>query len=65
VFVLLVPMSGNDSEPPECYSLLGYVVPCGLAAEQRHGAGFALAGAVLSTVLVALGSAAGRRGRAA
>ena len=61
VFVLLLPLSGNDSDPPECFSALGYVVPCGLGPEQQHGEGFALAGAVVAAVLVGVGSAMGRR----
>jgi hypothetical protein len=63
VFVLLIPTGGNDTDPPECYSVFGYVVPCGLGPEQAHGAGFAGAGALLSAALIAIGSAAGRRDR--
>lgn len=62
-FVLLIPSSGIDSDPPECYSYLGYVVPCGFGPHQSHGAGFATAGAVAAALLVATGSAAGRRER--
>lgn len=29
VHILLLPASGVDSQPPECYSYFGYVVPCG------------------------------------
>lgn len=61
VFVLLFPSSGNDSDPPECFSVFGYVVPCGFGAERNGRAEFALAGAVLSAGLVAVGSAVGRR----
>ena len=61
VFVLLLPYSGNDSDPPECFSLLGYVVPCGLGPEQAHGIGFAVAGGIVAVALVGLGSALGRR----
>jgi drug/metabolite transporter (DMT)-like permease len=61
VFVLLLPWSGNDSDPPECFSVLGYVVPCGPGPEQQQGQGFALAGAVVAAVLVGAGSAVGRR----
>jgi hypothetical protein len=61
VFVLLVPVRGNDSDPPECFSAFGYVVPCGLGPEQSHGSGFAFAGAVLGASLVGIGAAAGRR----
>lgn len=41
VFVLLLPYSGDDTDPPECYSVFGYVVPCGLGheQEQEHGVG--------------------------
>lgn len=28
VLVLLFPGSGIDRQPPECYSVFGYVVPC-------------------------------------
>lgn len=61
VFVLLLPASGQDSDPPECFSVFGYVVPCGLGREQPHGSAFALAGAVMAVGLVAVGSVAGRR----
>lgn len=64
VFVLLFPSHGIDSNPPECYSVLDYVVPCGLGPQQSQGIGFALAGAGLSTALVVVGSAVGRRERA-
>jgi len=60
-FVLLIPSGGNDSDPPECFSFFGYVVPCGFGPEQSHGAGFAGAGALLAASLVAAGSVAGRR----
>jgi hypothetical protein len=62
VFVLLIPTGGNDTDPPQCYSVLGYVVPCGLGPEQRLGPGFAFAGALLSAVLITIGSAVGRPG---
>lgn len=29
VLLLLTPASGVDTNPPECYSTFGYVVPCG------------------------------------
>ena len=61
VFVLLLPWSGNDSDPPECFSVFGYVVPCGLGPEQRQGEGFAVAGAVAAVALVTTGSVVGRR----
>ena len=61
VFVLLLPWGGNDSDPPECFSVFGYVVPCGPGPEQQHGEGFALAGALVAAGLVAAGSAVGRR----
>jgi hypothetical protein len=28
VLLLLFPGSGIDRQPPECYSMFGYVVPC-------------------------------------
>jgi hypothetical protein len=62
-FVLLLPSHGIDSDPPECYSYLGYVVPCGLGPAQDSGSGFAGAGAVVAALLVAGGSVAGRRDR--
>ena len=61
VFALLVPTSGHDSDPPECFAMLGYVVPCGFGPDQSQGMGFALSGAVLAAVLVGIGSAVGRR----
>ena len=61
VFALLLPTGGNDSDPPECFSMFGYVVPCGFGPEQSQGIGFALSGAVLAAALVGIGSAAGRR----
>lgn len=63
VLVLLFPTGGNDSDPPECFSAFGYVVPCGLGPEQAQGPGFALAGAVLAAVLVGVGSFVGGRER--
>jgi len=42
VLLLLFPASGVDTLPPECYSVFGYVVPCG----EGLSFGFALAGAV-------------------
>jgi hypothetical protein len=63
VLVLLLPMRGNDSDPPECFAWLGYVVPCGLGPDQSHGMGFAIAGAVIAAALVVVGSVVGRRER--
>jgi hypothetical protein len=63
VFVLLFPASGHDTDPPECFSSFGYVVPCGFGPEQSQGPGFAGAGAVVAALLVVFGSAAGRRDR--
>ena len=63
--ILLFPAGGNDSDPPECFSVFGYVVPCGLGPEQSQGPGFALAGAVIAAALVSVGSALGRRERRA
>lgn len=61
VFVLLSPAGGNDSNPPECYSYFGYVVPCGFGPEQSQGVGFAARAAVIAALLVAAGSMAGHR----
>ncbi|MEX0825865.1 MAG: hypothetical protein WD184_03775 [Acidimicrobiia bacterium] len=47
VLVLLLPWSGIDPFPPECYSILGYVVPC--------GGGFAPASAIATAFVVWLG----------
>jgi len=44
VFLLLFPASGTASLPPECYSMLGYVVPC--EAWVAWAAGTATAGLV-------------------
>jgi hypothetical protein len=62
-FALLLPSHGVDSDPPECYSYVGYVVPCGLGPAQDHGAGFAGAGALAAALAVVGGSVAGRRDR--
>ncbi len=62
-FILLMPVYGNDSDPPECFSYVGYVVPCGFGPEQSQGVGFAGAGALSAALLVAIGSVAGRRDR--
>lgn len=63
VFLLLFPVYGNDSDPPECFAVLNYVVPCGFGHEQRQGAGFAILGASVAVGLVIGGAAAGRRDR--
>lgn len=63
VLVLLFPTGGVDSDPPECYSTFGYVVPCGFGPEQGKGPEFALAGAVVAAMLVGVGSFVGRRER--
>lgn len=65
IFFLLLPYTGNDSDPPECFSVFEYVVPCGLGPEQEQGIDFALAGAVLAAVAVGAGSLVGRREAAA
>ncbi len=44
VLVLLFPGSGIDRQPPECYSMFGYVVPCD--AWVAWAAGSATAGVV-------------------
>lgn len=46
VLLLLFPASGIDTQPPECYSMLGYAVPC--------GAWVAWAGAAVVAGVVAL-----------
>lgn len=61
VFVLLLPMRGHDSDPPECFAWLDYVVPCGFGPDQAHGIGFAVAGSVIAAALVIVGSLVGRR----
>ncbi|MEX2133295.1 MAG: hypothetical protein WEB67_04050 [Acidimicrobiia bacterium] len=61
VFALLLPTRDHDSDPPECFSMFGYVVPCGPGPEQNQGMGFALSGALLAAALVGIGSAVGRR----
>jgi peptidoglycan/LPS O-acetylase OafA/YrhL len=43
VGLLVLPASGIDREPPECYAVVGYVVPCGAGL----ALGLALAGAAL------------------
>jgi len=48
VLVLLFPGSGIDRQPPECYAMLGYVVPCG------GGLAVVVAAAVAGMVGVAL-----------
>lgn len=47
VLVLLFPASEIDTQPPECYSVFGYVVPC--------EAGWAIAAGVLAAAVVAGG----------
>lgn len=53
--VLLFPGSGIDRQPPECYAVFGYVVPC--------EAWVAWAGAAAVSGAVALGSALRDRAR--
>lgn len=55
VLLLLFPGSGIDRQPPECYAMLGYVVPCG------SGLAVAAAAAVAGLVGVALWIKDGRR----
>jgi hypothetical protein len=38
VLVLLLPVSGVDTLPPECYSVFGYTVPCGSGISVAAGA---------------------------
>ena len=40
--VLLLPWSGNDSDPPQCFSMFDYSVPCG--AGLAFGFGVAVGG---------------------
>ncbi|OGO56405.1 MAG: hypothetical protein A2V84_00925 [Chloroflexi bacterium RBG_16_70_13] len=44
VLLLLFPGSGNSAQPPTCYSMFGYVVPCD--AWVSWAAGVATAGLV-------------------
>jgi len=37
-FVLLLPIAGVDTDPPECWSMFGYTVPCGFALGMFAGA---------------------------
>lgn len=46
VLVLLAPFSGAASDPPQCYAVLGYRVPCRL--------GVTVAAAVVTTVVLAV-----------
>lgn len=55
VLLLLFPYSGDDSDPPTCFSVFGYVVPC--------GGGFALAAAAGTAVVAGLALFALGRGR--
>lgn len=41
VLVLLFPASGVDTQPPECYSVFGYSVPCGDGVAVAAGAAVA------------------------
>jgi hypothetical protein len=44
VLLLLHPARGNDTLPPECFSMFGYAVPCG----SGFSLGLAAAGAVVA-----------------
>lgn len=44
VLLLLLPGSGVDTQPPQCYSMFGYSVPCG--SWPAVAAGAATAGVV-------------------
>lgn len=55
-FLLLFPFSGADTNPPVCYSVFGYVVPCDARSSVAVGAGTAL---VLT--VVAMATLAGQR----
>lgn len=49
VLLLLFPGSGIDRQPPECYSMFGYVVPCDAWVAWVAAAGVAgLVGLVLT-----------------
>lgn len=41
VLLLLFPGSGIDRQPPECYSMFGYSVPCGGGLAVAAGAAMA------------------------
>lgn len=43
VLVLLFPASGVDTQPPACYSVFGYQVPCGDGVAVAAGAAAAAA----------------------
>jgi hypothetical protein len=57
VLLLLFPASGIDRLPPECYSVFGYVVPCGVGLSLV----LALAGAVAGGAVAYLAVRRGRR----
>ena len=42
ILLLLFPYSGIDTDPPECYSVFGYVVPCDGWVAPAAAAGAAL-----------------------
>lgn len=43
VFILLAPMSGIDTDPPQCFSAYDYDVPCGAGLSLAAGAATAAA----------------------
>ncbi len=57
VVLLLLPVSGIDTNPPVCYSTFGYTVPC--------GSGLAFGAALVVGLIVGWGTyrASGRRSR--
>lgn len=57
VVLLLLPVSGIDTNPPVCYSTFGYTVPC--------GSGLAFGAALVVGLIVGWGTyrALGRRSR--
>jgi hypothetical protein len=59
VHLLLTTFSKDDSDPPVCYSLIGYVVPCGNVSS----AAASVSACVVAGVL--LGGAGDRRSRRA
>ena len=52
VFLLLAPFSQDDSDPPTCYSIFEWVVPCGGGVSVAAGLA---TGVVVAIVLFAVG----------
>lgn len=53
-FLLLFPFSGADTNPPVCYSVFGYVVPCDAEGSVAVGVGTALVLTVVVMVTLAV-----------